>query len=255
MKMSSLSSSRKSVYAGCPYRYKLMYHDRVPRVERDTSAADVGTMVHAAFERALSAGDLDDALPHLFDAARGDHADVWKGLSAERRAEAESIVAAWRDVSRVAAGAAKTWTELTVFVPLDVGGSVVFHGVIDVLALMPDGRAVVVDYKTAKAWNEKSPGELAGDDQMTGYALAASLLLGVPLEKVEVCLVYVRSLRVHRLTFRAPVVAAWARSTVTIGREILEKRPEEAAPAPSRESCRYCEYVGVCPSPDPGAAR
>jgi ATP-dependent exoDNAse (exonuclease V) beta subunit len=143
-----------------------------------------GTVVHAI----LATASPDDSRERLMHLARLAESDTGVMLSDEwRNAAVDSVARALREstVIKTALAAAESWRELPFTVAVN---GVVIDGVIDLLYIDGEGRAVIVDFKTDV--------ELSGDAlteykrQLAIYAIGIKSALGT--ETADSVLVQVR---------------------------------------------------------------
>ncbi len=204
----TLTPSKVSAFTSCPLAFRFSQIERLP--EPPSPHAVKGTLVHAALERLFwhhaPGGRTPDTAQRELDAA-------WAALQDDEEfvqldlgpAEAEAFLGDARAlVANVFALEDPNETH-TVGVELGVEAAVDgmrLRGIIDRLDVEPDGRLVVVDYKTGRAPTERyERGSLGG---VHTYALLCESVLGQAPAEV----------RLHYL--RQPVTISTAASAQTI---------------------------------------
>ena len=157
----TLSPSKVSAFTSCPLAFRFSQIERLP--EPPSPHAVKGTLVHSALERLFwhhrPGTRTPEAAQRELDAAwaalQDDEEFVALGLTAE---EAASFLADARDL--VANCFALEDPNATQTVGVELGVEAVvdgmrLRGIIDRLDLGPDGRLIVVDYKTGRAPGER----------------------------------------------------------------------------------------------------
>jgi ATP-dependent exoDNAse (exonuclease V) beta subunit len=171
-----------------PVSYAAAKHDdEVP------TGTGYGTIVHAILATASTA-DSRDRLMQLARIAESDSGVI---LSEQwRDAAVDSVQLAFKqsDVLRGALNAAESWRELPFTVAIN---DVIVDGVIDLLHLNDDGRAVIVDFKTDIALDDVALAMY--QRQLAIYVLGIKTALGIAI--ADTVLVQVRPDHVtdHRL--------------------------------------------------------
>ena len=116
---------------------------------------------------------------------------------------------------------------------------VLLSGRFDRIDMLPNGNVEIIDYKTGR---EKDQSGVDTDLQLSIYAKAASDVLGHTVEKL--CLYYVqKNKRIY--TVRDQSSLEEMEREVGLLAERIEAEDWEATP--SRETCTYCDYSGICP--------
>ncbi len=278
----TLSGSQLGTLLSCPRQWFLQRRAGADR--QRTSAAGFGSVVHVLAEHAVAEGispvELGAHLERVWDQIPFDA--VW--LSASERAEADESLerlAGWIE-SRSGR------TVLGVEVPFAVqvtttAQPLTLTGVVDRLDLTPDGRLVIVDFKTGR--HVPTQGEADSLEQLGAYQLAAELgafshLAGdahveaaelVYLRKQDGQQPYPKVLRqasivdVPYLKEEPSVSVLDAEDRLAVGHQAdhptwVHHRLETAARVLASEryvatvgqSCRYCPFQSSCPARSEG---
>jgi putative RecB family exonuclease len=246
----TLSPSKVSAFTSCPLAFRFSQIERRP--EPPSAPAVKGTLVHAALERLFwlhPAGQRTPAaaaleLERAWDALRDDPEVVELGLDEEAAAaflhDAGHLVENYflledpNEPNTVG-------VELGVETELD---GLRLRGIIDRLDVLPDGRLIVVDYKTGRAPSERfERGSLGG---VQTYALLCESMLGQA--PAEVRLLYLRQpLAITAVASdqtirgqRKRAVAVWSAIERACDRE--DFRPNVGP------LCDYCNFKSSCPA-------
>ncbi|WP_034511507.1 PD-(D/E)XK nuclease family protein [Blastococcus sp. URHD0036] len=217
-------------YAGCPHSYFIERVLGVQPIEQPedvltVSPADIGTLMHEAFDRLVTefAADLpgfgepwtDDQRRRLGEIAdavamelaadgRTGHPRLWQQQLVRIQADLQAMLAAddiWRAEQRARVVASELAFGMSGAEPVSIslpdGGSVLMRGSADKVDETVDGRLVVTDIKSGKADSFKG---LSADNPVLGgtklqlpvYAHAARQVLDQPDAEVEAAYWFVR---------------------------------------------------------------
>jgi hypothetical protein len=270
-----VSPTRLEDLAACPFRYFLRFELGVePPLTRDEETwmepRELGTLVHSAFEAYVRAWITDgrpgtpESLRGLLETGLRDFIRVSEPPSAavEQRVRRDLEAAArvlLHDVEEArtegrtpvgaefAFGGARPGRDGRRTEPYSLhldGFSVSLRGIVDRLDRLPDGRLVVIDYKTGSAYGftGRSLGEDGTKLQWALYALAVEDLLGQPVERSGYLFVGGRELGLVLF------LAAPDRS------ELADRLREQAAlpllgmfpQAAGSDACTFCDFARVC---------
>ena len=116
------------------------------------------------------------------------------------------------------------------------------HGFPDRIEKLPDGTAVVVDYKTGRSLKHK-PNDPVSCLQILVYAWLCETDGGMEISHGEYR--YMRLGEVVRCEYDAVLKEALAKK-LTDFRDALENNRFERDPGKNRENCRYCKYAAIC---------
>ncbi len=246
----TLSPSKVSAFTSCPLAFRFSQIERLP--EPPSPHAVKGTLVHAALERlywhhapgARTAATAQRELEGAWAALQDDPEFTELGLGPEEAAaflaDARTLVANLFELEDPNA-------TRTVGVELGVEAHVEgmrLRGIIDRLDVDPDGRLVVVDYKTGRTPGERyERGSLGG---VHTYALLCESILGQA--PAEVRLLYLRqpvaiSTAASEQTIRGQrkrAVAVWTAIERACASE--DFRPNVSA------LCGSCHFKSTCPA-------
>lgn len=241
-----LSATDIDTYRACPLRYKFARVFRIP--QEPTLHQRFGIAVHQVLERfhaqpAASAdapgdapaGSLTDLLA-LLEASwrRGGFGDS----DEERQLHQKAVTALTRYHERTRSEQARpVWFERQFSFKL---GPHLVRGRVDRVDHLPSGEYELIDYKTGRP---KSAEQLAGDVQLSLYAIAAREAWGLEATRGA----YHYLLDDEKVTISGSGERAdWIRGVAI---EVAEGiRAQEFEPTPSPRACRLCDYRLVCPA-------
>jgi ATP-dependent helicase/nuclease subunit A len=256
-----LSYTQLSDYARCGYRFYLERVLRLPKVapppplEVEAQAAALspltrGSIVHRALET------LDFAHPEPPDEATVHElaGEFEAELTADDVADVQRLVAAFA-ASPLCARLAQARTVKReagfAFALEPDGAGPLVSGFVDVLATHPDGRALVVDYKTDRLDPQDTPQDLVSRDYATQrliYALAA-LRDGAPSVEVAHCLLE-RPGDPVSVTFTAEQAPDLVASLADLAKGVL-RHEHAVTKTPHRELCGDCPgRAALCSWPE-----
>ncbi len=274
----TLSGSQLGTLLGCPRQWFLQRRAGADR--QRTSAAGFGSVVHVLAEHAVAEGisptELGAHLERVWDQIPFDA--VW--LSASERAEADESLERLAGWIEARAGRTVLGVEVPFSVQVETSTQpLTLTGVVDRLDLTPDGRLVIVDFKTGR--HVPTQTEADSLEQLGAYQLAAqlgafaSLAGGAEVGAAE--LVYLRKqdgqqpypkvlqqasiVDVPYLKAEPSVAVLDAEARAAVGRQTdhptwVHHRLETAAHVLAAEryvatvgqSCRYCPFQTSCPA-------
>jgi DNA helicase-2/ATP-dependent DNA helicase PcrA len=240
-----LSATDIDTYRACPLRYKFARVFRIP--QEPTLHQRFGIAVHQVLERyhaqpqeggdvpAAASGSLTDLLA-LLEASwrRGGFGDS----DEERQLHQKAVTALTRYHVRAQAERARpVWFERPFSFKL---GPHLVRGRVDRVDQLPSGEYELIDYKTGRP---KSAEQLAGDVQLSLYAIAAREAWG--LEATRGAYHYLlddEKVAVSGSSERAD----WIRGVAIDVAEGI--KAQEFEPTPSARACKLCDYRLVCPA-------
>jgi len=246
----TLTPSKVSAFTSCPLAFRFSQIERLP--EPPSAPAVKGTLVHAALERlfwhhpvgartqAAAALEVERAWASLQD----DEEVVGLGLDDETAGEfvedARRLVANYfllEDPNDTRA----VGVELGVETELD---GLRLRGIIDRLDVMPDGRLIVVDYKTGRAPSERfERGGLAG---VQTYALLCESMLG--RAPAEVRLLYLREPLAITATATEQTIRGQRKRATAVWTAIERACNAEDFRPNVGPLCDYCNFKASCPA-------
>jgi putative RecB family exonuclease len=256
----TISPSRVATFTDCPRQFQYQAIERLPVPPSVWTLK--GTLVHAALE-GLFARPPDSrteaaALEELAHAAALEEVRyglATLGLDGDDASafvdDAASLVRHYFELEDPAAVDA-VGVELRLAATLEGRGlgPLVLRGIIDRLDREPDGRLVVVDYKTGRA-----PGPGRERQKMAGvetYALLCERVLGV--RPVAVRLLYLRAPLAIERVVDPGTVARQERRTVEVWRAITRAHAAGSFRPNPGPLCGYCAFSDRCEAA-PASAR
>ena len=243
-----LSPSSISTWMQCPLRFKYSRIDRIP--EPSTSAQLLGSFTHEVLEHLYMLPAADRTIA----TARRLTGDLWNNKWA---AEVEVLNLSdkelhafrwqtWWCVEALFAMENPQETELDGIehkVDLHIG-DVKLLGIIDRWNRLPDGGAIISDYKTGKKPRPQYEGEKKL--QLTVYAELAEAVLNVEVRKTELLYLkeqvrweYVPTAQ-DRERMRETVQSVWA--------DIQDSCTSGTFTASTSILCNWCHYKSMCPA-------
>ncbi len=249
--MTLFSHSRLSTYDNCPYQYRCHYLDRI-RVKEETVEAFLGNRVHEVLEK-LYEDVTHTRVPSLKDLL-GFFEERWE----ERWHEQVRVVKQRytpEDYYRMGRKYLSMYhqryhpfdrdttvaLEESLSFPLDGDGEHGIRGIVDRIALAPDGAFEVHDYKTGA----RLPSQEALDrDRQLGFYQLGVTARWPEAEEVRLIWHYLAH-DVEMTSHRSPgELEALKEETLKLIREI-----ESAEDFPPRKSglCGWCLYRSLCP--------
>lgn len=246
----TLSPSKVSAFTSCPLAFRFSQIERLP--EPPSPPAVKGTLVHAALERlfwhhprgartpAAAAMEVDRAWEDL----RDDEEVVGLGLddvtAAEFVEDARRLVANYfllEDPNEAHA----VGVELGVETDLD---GMRLRGIIDRLDVLPDGRLIVVDYKTGRSPSERfERGSLGG---VQTYALLCESMLGQA--PAEVRLLYLREPLAITAVATEQTIRGQRKRATAVWTAIERACDAEDFRPNVGPLCDYCNFKASCPA-------
>ncbi len=216
-------------YLGCPYHYKLRYHDGI-KTNKIFPWSQFGSLLHKTFELSVKEKRLvEDILREQINNYKfGDQ-------------YLERIPGILRHFKRVNDNLGPSTTEVRFEIPLE-GSETLLTGVIDRIVPMSD-KVLGLDYKVGKIQKERS--ELKNDSQMLFYTYAIHRLLKIPIPKIHMCLFYLLTGQLFEVQFSEEDISNFLETLKLRANEIQSAKPEEAKPKLGK-GCYWCEYNGVC---------
>ena len=251
------SHSRLSSFESCPRQYWYRYVEKPDIEVAETVEAFLGTRVHEALERLYklamggrvwSCGELLAWYEAEWDRRWQDDVRVVRDeFSPENyRDVGRQCLADYYDRYAPFQESATLGLEKIVLFPLDEAGDYRLRGVIDRLALAPDGTYEIHDYKTSSHLPAQEAADR--DRQLALYQIAVQDMWD-DVEHVDLVWHYVRFDKEIRSRRTPDQLAALADDCIAIIQDI-ESRGEtaEAFPTDPSRLCDWCTYRTLCPA-------
>jgi len=232
------SFSQLAAYENCPLQYKFAHLLKIPTI--DKGQLNFGKTIHAVAEAFIASYIEKPDAPMSEEDVIALYESLWNGEWYEDPVQKTRYHDAGRAAvkhvrARTLAEKPQPWLVESPF-SIKVGAYTV-RGKIDRVDKLPDGRAVIIDYKTGKSKAE-IPSEMKA--QLAIYQLALHDVHGV--ETADMRFWFVNDDVV------TPVEPA---KDVEKVREKLAARIEELAtsdfaPTPGEHTCKWCDFKDIC---------
>lgn len=237
--MRRLSATSLRTYLRCPQQWKLKYVDRLP--EEPKPFFNLGSAVHAALEvmydgRVASPAPLLEMI-RAFEEEFDPEAYPSEEERERRRADGLRMV---RDFHEEHAGEEfRPAMAVEKRISFEVDG-IPFHGVVDRIDKVDDGRLRIVDYKTGGSLDLD---RVRTDRQLTLYQLGVESQFGMEVEALV--LYHVPTQTPFEAAAHGPGRVEEVRAEA---REVARGiRDEEFEPDPGHY-CRWCDFQPHCPA-------
>jgi putative RecB family exonuclease len=247
---STLTPSKLGRFVSCPLSFRYSYIDHLPE---PTNLYQLrGTLVHRALQRLYSESSGDartkEAAQGALDEAFEDTelAQEILGLALDEKATAAFFSESRRLLDRYftledPTGVNPVGIELDLRAPL---GNIELRGIIDRVDRLPDGRFVLVDYKTGRSPRpENSRGRLVG---VQFYAYLCEAVFGVRPDEVRLMYLADQVVIVDTPTdqsmrgLRQRATAVWAAIERACATEDFRPHPSPL--------CKFCAFRANCPA-------
>jgi putative RecB family exonuclease len=247
---STLTPSKLGRFVSCPLSFRYSYIDHLP--EPPTTYQLRGTLVHRALQHLYADSNGGERTIEVAQTALDEAfeevglAEEIAGLGLDEKAAAAFYSESRRLLDRYftledPVGVNAVGIELDLRAPL---GNIELRGIIDRIDRLPDGRFVLVDYKTGRSPRpENSRGRLVG---VQFYAYLCEAVFGVRPDEVRLMYLGDQVVVVDVPTdqsmrgLRQRATAVWA----AIERACAE---EDFRPSPS-PLCKFCAFRANCPA-------
>ncbi|HJV33108.1 MAG TPA: UvrD-helicase domain-containing protein [Patescibacteria group bacterium] len=232
------SFSQLAAYENCPLQYKFAHLLKIPTI--DKGQLNFGKTIHAVAEAFIKAYLEKPDAPMSEDDVIALYESLWDGEWYEDPVQKTRFHDAGRAAvkhvrKRTLEERPQPWLVESPF-SIKIGPYTV-RGKIDRVDKLPDGRAVIIDYKTGKAKDE-IPAEMKA--QLAIYQLALHDVHGV--ETADMRFWFVNDDVV------TPVEPAKDLEKVRAKLEerITELTTSDFAPTPGEFTCRWCDFKDIC---------
>ena len=234
-----LSASDIDTYRTCPLKYKFARVFRIP--QEPTVHQRFGILVHQVLERFHARDGAPGPLPELLGLLdAGWRRSGFGDSEEERQLRGKAAAALTRYHARFQSSDAEpVWFERQFTFKL---GPHLLRGRVDRVDRLPGGDYELIDYKTGRP---KSAGQLAGDVQLSLYAVGAREAWRLEASRQA----YYYLLDDQKVAVPATVQgdrAEWIRDVaIEVAEGILAQGFE---PTPSITACSVCDYRLLCPA-------
>ncbi len=248
------SYSQIKAFESCPYQYKLRHILNIPT--EGGYQASFGRSIHNTLQKFFikineGAGKNQSA---LFNDKK---TSVFPSLAILEEIYNKEWIDDWYESREAMAAHKKTgWNALKIYyekLKLEPPktpyleqeftikfGNDSFKGVIDRIDEMPDGKHLIMDYKTGKIPKENKL-ELKDKEQLLIYFLAARDILKLIPEKLALNFIIE-----DKIMEFAPKEADLEKIQDWISERIKEIKKMDFAAQPEEHNCRFCDYKNIC---------
>jgi len=234
----SFSYSQLAAFSKCPLQYKYAHLLKIPTL--DTGTMGFGKTIHAVLEKFIGHYKDHPDSPMSAEELWAEYDSLWKGEWYEDADDRDRHYQAGREA--LAKAHARTLREqptpwlLEAPFTLKVGKYVV-KGKIDRVDKLPDGRAVIYDYKTGKA---RTP-DADMKEQLIIYQLALA-----DVYQVETAAMYFWFVRDDELQEVKADPKNLEKARVKLEERLAELEASDFAATPDRFACKYCDFRDIC---------
>jgi DNA helicase-2/ATP-dependent DNA helicase PcrA len=235
---SSFSFSQLAAFEKCPLQYKFAHLLKIPTLDKGT--LNFGKLIHATLETFIEAFKSKPDQPMTHEELLALYEQGWTGEWYEDADERERYHAVGREAltrahARTVAEQPTPWMTEAPFT-LKIG-KYVLKGKIDRVDKMPDGTAVILDYKTGKSKERLEPGM---KEQLRIYQLALADAYQVKTSRMAFW--FLRDDVQQEVEPEEDLDATRA----TIEEKITALETSDFVPTPSEHVCKYCDFKDIC---------
>jgi DNA helicase-2/ATP-dependent DNA helicase PcrA len=123
-------------------------------------------------------------------------------------------------------------------------------GYIDRIERTPDGEYVVVDFKTGSKPGSLTKNSVPGDIQLNLYCLAIREMFGKLPQRASFC--FIKDNKMVDYLPTEETIGAFTGSVKEISASVCAEQFEAT---PSFQTCKFCDYVGLCKRKDVGSEK
>lgn len=234
----TFSATALQLYEDCPLKYKFSYLYKIPT--RPTSAMSMGSAIHSVIENLTGS---PDPLLNPQEQALALLEQYWKPeVFATHTEEREARESAYDRLNAYLKWQEKNKNKVVgieeeFFVPFE---NRTLHGYIDRIEQTPDGKYVVVDFKSGTKPSDLSGKTIGENIQLNLYCLAVQQLFGTLPQAV---LFYLKDNKQVPYNPTPESIEAFTERLSALIAGILN---EEFPAKPGYIQCRWCAYYDLC---------
>jgi DNA helicase-2/ATP-dependent DNA helicase PcrA len=243
----TFSATALQLYEDCPLKYKFSYLYKIPT--KPTPAMSMGSALHSVIENLTQS---PDPLLNPNEQALALLEQFWRpDVFATHTEEKEARESAYDRLNAYLKWQEKNnnkviGVEKEFFVPFE---NRILHGYIDRIEQTPDGKYVVVDFKSGTKPSDLSGKTIGQNIQLNLYCLAVQQLFGtLPRQAV---LFYLKDNKQIPYTPTPESIEAFTERLSALIAGILN---EEFPAKPGYIQCRWCAYYDLCEHKENGGA-
>ena len=247
--LKTLSPSRAAYFKQCPQLFRYRAVDRLPEPTSTHQAR--GTAAHLALERLFDLPADQRSAERLFDLFRAawtelrrdpEYAGLFDTVDEERAWGMESleVIANYLTLEDPAA-VSPIDRELELTEDLD---GIAVRGILDRLDEQPDGKLVIIDYKTGAAPPERYA--LPAFFALKIYALLVERRFGRPPDELR--LMYLGSSTVYSIRFDRGSLNGTERQILALAKAIRRAIEQDRFPPRPSALCSWCSFQDICPA-------
>jgi ATP-dependent exoDNAse (exonuclease V) beta subunit len=264
-----VSYSEVSTWQACPYRHKLAYIDGLS-ADEPSPYLDYGTILHDAVESFLKGGPMD------VEAAQQKIREAWqhRGFDTPEFIEKQTLRAEkqeWKyrhvPLKGWLQSAKNSLEQLPQFLEENFPGwkpyaaehrlyesiegvdAGLFKGFIDCIIELPNGKHVVIDWKTAgpRGWNRDKQRDFLTTAQIVLYKHFWMQVTGMPSNQIKACFILLKRESKPGKSVAMVEVSAGPKTLAKATKMVrgMLKGMRSGMALKNKTSCRFCEFANT----------
>jgi DNA helicase-2/ATP-dependent DNA helicase PcrA len=235
------SASALKLYKDCPLQYKFSYILKTPRPPQVAPQLTFGSCIHSVIEQITTESGSAEAQKakalSLLDSLWQPESYENRTQGQEYRASADELIdtyLSWQGNNP------NTVAEIEKEFRFPFAGRTM-HGFIDRVERTPEGKYVVIDFKSGKKPGDITKKSLPENIQLNMYALAVQALYGELPERTT--LFFIRD---NKIVDYLPTESSIAAFSVILEEMVKGITSEQFPPLPDFQICKWCPYGDLC---------
>ncbi len=246
--LETISPSRAGDFKQCPLLFRFRAIDRLP--EPVTPPQARGTTAHLALERLFDLAAAERTPERLFDLFREEwtalratpeYSGLFEDLDTERKWGIDSLRVV-ANYTRLEDPTSVAPVERELMLAEDLG-EIVVRGILDRMDERPDGKLVIIDYKTGAAPPERFA--LPAFFALKIYALLVQRQTG--RTPAELRLMYLGNSTVYSIEIDRNTLDGIERQLLALSTTIRAAIERDNFPPKPSALCRWCSFQDLCP--------